>query len=352
MSELSCEWDDKKEAWVAARDLQSAVRDLQTTEPGPGLRKTLVLGILTLGFIALAMTSIQNSAFWLYAGLAGFVFGAWIITSHDAIHHTLTGWVWFDEVIPRLFSFPMLWTHGTYAEIHKLHHKMNGDDVTDPERVQWTREEYEDATPLQRFYVRHQWWIDIFVFAGIGLIVKTVYQGCKFFSKSKGLRRQMGLDLAGIAAAQGLIYTLAIKNGVGLDWLFCWLIMERFSGGIMQWRSHIEHYGLWGKGRHYFETQAYNCRNITTSPLVSWYFNHLNFHSVHHAFPRVPFYKLETAHRRFHELYGRQGVEPLVQVDGYLKTTWRLMRQPRVIGPVDPTSGHGARQMLSVAATS
>ena len=46
-------------------------------------------------------------------------------------------------------------------------------------------------------------------------------------------------------------------------------------------------------------------RRSTTSRPVSWFFNHLNFHSVHHAFPRVPFYALEEAHQRFLALYGQ-----------------------------------------------
>ena len=334
---------------VTAKDLQRVVQDLQTTEPMPGLIKTAVLVSLTLGFIALGFSASYSPLGVLFAAVAGVFFGAWIITTHDAIHHTLTGISWFDEFVPRLFSFPCLWFHGTYSEIHKLHHKMNGDDVADPERVQWTLEEYNQAPPLVRFYIRHQWAIDIFVFAGIGLIIKTLRQGFKFYDRSKGLRREMWLDIVGILGANLLVYGVASRFGLASWWGITWLILERVGGGIMQWRAHIEHYGLWGKGRHYFETQAYNCRNIRTDRLTSWYFNHLNFHSVHHAFPRVPFYKLETAHKRFLELYGRHGVEPLEEVDGYLKSSMKLAFAPKVIGPVDPSSSHGARRMVPVA---
>lgn len=333
---------------VTAKELQGAVHDLQTTEPLPGLIKTAVLVTLTLGFVSLAFMSAYSPLGYVFVVMAGVAFGAWVITTHDAIHHTLTGLAWFDELVPRLFSFPCLWFHGTYSEIHKLHHKMNGDDVADPERVQWTEEEFQRASPIVRFYIRHQWAIDIFVFGGIGLIYKTVAQGFKFYGRSKGLRREMWRDIIGILAANLLVYGLAYRFGMAQWWAITWFMMERVGGGIMQWRAHIEHYGLWGKGRHYFETQAYNCRNIRTNRLTSWYFNHLNFHSVHHAFPRVPFYKLETAHKRFLELYGRQGCQPLEEVDGYLKSTLRLARQPKVIGPADPSSPHGARRMVAV----
>ncbi len=43
----------------------------------------------------------------------------------------------------------------------------------DPERVQWTDAEYQRANPFLRWYVRHQWGVDVFGLGGIGLIVKT-----------------------------------------------------------------------------------------------------------------------------------------------------------------------------------
>lgn len=124
--------------------------------------------------------------------------------------------------------------------------------------------------------------------------------------------------------------------------------MERCTGAVMQWRSHIEHYGLWGKGRHYFETQVYTCRNIVTNGFTSWFFNRLNFHSVHHAFPRVPFYLLETAHRRFLELYGSATIEHLVEDSGYLATSLRLATNPCVIGAADEKSVSRRRTMIRV----
>ena len=106
-----------------------------------------------------------------------------------------------------------------------------------------------------------------------------------------------------------------------------WFIVERVGGGLMQFRAHILHYGLWGKEANFFETQIFNSRNIRTNPLTSSYYVHLNFHSVHHAFPTIPFYNLEEAHKRMIALYANaQGRKAMAEEEGYLKTAWKLMK--------------------------
>ncbi len=298
-----------------------------------------------------ALTRDSWPAFFVLTIASGIVYASWLITTHDAIHHTLTGWRWFDEIVPRLTSYPINWVHGMYAEVHKLHHKMNGDDFLDPERVQWTEEEYQRAGPVTRAYVRHQWLVDVFVFGGLGMIYKTVKQAVRFYPKSKGVRRQFWLDLSMITLCQIAIYTFAAAHHATGRYLVFWFTMERIGGGVLQWRAHIEHYGLWGKGRHYFETQVYNCRNLRTSAAGSWFFNRLNYHSVHHTFPRVPFYNLRAAHEKFLALYaGKPGALPLVVDDSYLATAWRLARRPVVIGEVDQASPSGRRLMVPVTA--
>ena len=106
---------------VSAKALQLAVADLQQTRPLPGLLKTGVSAILCLSLGALALSASESWVFTLLTVLTGVVYASWLITTHDAIHHTLTGIAWFDELLPRLISFPVLWVHGMYAEVHKLH---------------------------------------------------------------------------------------------------------------------------------------------------------------------------------------------------------------------------------------
>ena len=337
---------------VTAKELQAAVADLQTTRPWHGVVKTMICAGLTVPLLLLALSAQGWAETIAYAFACGTILAAWMITTHDAIHTTLTGWTWFDEVVPRMVSWPLLWVHGTYSEIHKIHHKMNGDDFRDPERTQWTAAEYAQASRLGRFYVRNQWFIDIFGFGAFGLIFKTIGHGIRFAPKSKGLRRQLLLDLIGIIVGQSALYLgSAYFFGASVLHTFAvWFVLERMTGAVQQWRAHVEHYGLWGKGRHYFETQNYTCRNLRSNPASRWFFNYLNFHSVHHAFPRVPFYHLGTAHRRFMALYSQAAGEPLIEESGYIAASWRHFIHPTVIGEVDQDSGSRRRKMEAVAA--
>jgi len=331
---------------VAPAALQRAMKPFESVEPWHGIAKILVWGAGVLVFIVTAAVADDLALFLVACLLGGLCYAPWLISTHDALHHTLTGLTWFDEVVPRLISYPINWFHGTYAEVHKIHHKMNGDDLKDPERVQWTVEEYAAAGPIGRFYVRHQWFMDIFVLGGIGLIVKTVRSALPHYHVAS-VRRALWGDVAGITLSYVVLYTLLLPPGSGWKHLCLWLVFERITGGVLQWRAHVEHYGLWGKGRHYFETQGLACRNLKTNAFVSRYFNRLNFHSVHHAFVRVPFYKLPAAHAALKDVFAAAGT-PLVESGGYLATAWWGAHSPALIGGVDPQTQTGRRLQVPV----
>lgn len=323
----------REKSQIPANKLRLVIKDLEFTRPWRGFLKFALLLTFFIGMAFGAFYTRSELYFLLFSFTGGLIAASLLILTHDAIHHTLTGWQWFDDIAPRITN-SILWFHGVYKEIHKIHHKMNGDDTDDPERVQWTVEEFKTGSVFKRFYIRHQWFFDIFIFAGIGLIFKTLLHGLKHFSKSRAIRREFLYDILGITAFNVIIYGIALSNGTGFKYFLFWFILERISGGILQWRAHIEHYGLWGKGNHFFETQILNCRNITTRPFISWYFNHLNFHSVHHAFPRVPFYHLKEAHERFKKFFREEYPEfKMPEENGYIMTSLKLAQKPILIGP-------------------
>ena len=78
------------------------------------------------------------------------------------------------------------------------------------------------------------------------------------------------------------------------------------------------------------ETRLYNCRNVMTSKLVSGFFNGLNYHSAHHAFPRIPYYFLAEAHARLAALAAAKG-QPLPAGRGYARTLVAVARTPMLL---------------------
>jgi fatty acid desaturase len=316
-------------------ELKQAITDLHQVNPGTGLLRFSILGTIFLSLVVLAWSVPNNSLFVITTILTGIFYAFWLVCTHDMAHQTLTGWIWFDTVMPRLVSWPMLWPYSIYSELHILHHGWNGIDLRDPERVQWTWQEYQQAHPFLQWYVGNQWVCDIFILGGIGLIIKTFIMAVRFQKLVSRMRRQLLLDVTGIVLVHSVMVAIAISQGQLLRYLLFWLILERVIGVIVQTRDHLEHYGLWGKFTNHQLTQLYACRNLKTSALVGWLMGGLDYHSVHHAFPSIPFNHLPEAFARIQGVLEKYNL-PAMQMDsGYINSTYRLSKHPSLIGEAE-----------------
>jgi fatty acid desaturase len=332
-------------------ELEQVTADLHPVNSWAGLLRFSLLGLIFLSLVGFAWSTSHALLFWSATILAGFFYAFWLICTHDMAHQTLTGWRWFDTVMPRLMSWPMLWPYSLYAGLHRLHHGWNGIDLRDPERVQWTEQEYQQAFPLLQWYVRHQWGCDIFLLGGIGLILKTFINGVRFQELVPRLRWQLWLDVAGMLLVHGGLLTVAIAKGELLRYLLFWVILERAIGVVVQTRDHLEHYALWGKFRGYRLTQLYTCRNLKTSALVGWLMGGLNYHAVHHAFPGIPFNRLPEAFQRIQGVLQRHNLPPMPLDEGYLQSAYGLSCHPSLIGEVNPCEATSRHQMIPVEST-
>lgn len=316
---------------IPTKVLIETVSDLHPVSPWRGLAKSLLgLGaVMVLSYLAYQAPTTKMAVGW--AVLLGFAYSSLLILTHDALHTTLTGWKSYDYLYPRIISAPMCWFHALYSEIHALHHKMNGQDTRDPERVEPTQAEYDAASAWGKFYYRHQWWIQIFVFGGWGMIASHIKHSRPFWQERPSVRKAFYADLTLILIAQISITVFALSQERWLRWFLIFNILERVIGLVHQFRSHIEHYGLWGKQGSPLDTQVFTSRNFATNPLIRFYLNGLNYHSVHHAFPRIPFYNLREAQGRLSGVYAAHG-QPWKFEKSYLSVFWDLANRPRFIG--------------------
>jgi fatty acid desaturase len=330
-------------------ELQAAVAHLRRVHPEKGLFRFVTIGIIVLSLMTLAWSANNLLVFVLITFVAGIFYAFWMLCSHDMVHGTLTGYPWLERVLSRLVTWPMFWPSGTYALLHRLHHGWNGIDLRDPERVQWSNEEYQRANQLQRWYLSHQWILDIFVLGGIGLIIKTFANGWHFRKVLPQLRSQIWVDVIGIIMMQSGLLAFFYQRGEVPRYLLFWLILERTAGVIIQMRDHLEHYGLWGQIGSYQLTQLYACRNIATHPWLGWLMGGLNYHAVHHAFPNIPFDQLPTAFQRIQEVLQRHNLPLMIQGKGYLLETIDLGQHPSIIGAVNPQDIRGRHYSLPVS---
>ncbi|WP_261264984.1 fatty acid desaturase family protein [Laspinema olomoucense] len=324
------------------QSLQQVTADLQSIDPVPGLLRFTILGFLSLSLLLIAWTTANPIFFATTATLGGFLWGFWLICTHDMTHQTLTGWKNCDRLLPYVISWPLFWPYGVYATLHPWHHAWNGINLRDPERVQWTEVEYQQAHPLVQFYIRHQWAIDIAIFGGIGLIFKTLVKGLQFQEQIPRLRQQLIRDILGSVSIHTLLFTGAYLQGKVLHYLLLWLILERAIGLVMQTRDHLEHYGLWGKSTTSHLTQLYGGRNIATHPLIGWLMGGLSYHAIHHAFPGIPFYHLPEACDRIQTVLQDHELPPMKLDPGYLKSAYHLGKNPVLIGASDDTTTNRA----------
>ncbi len=255
-----------------------------------------------------------------------------LVTGHDCIHRTFTGIKKFDDHWPLFWSWMIYWPQSTYKELHLLHHALLGRDLMDPERPTFTRSEFEEAGLLRRWYIQHQWLVNIFVFAGIGFIAKHWMAARRLRERYPQLVPAMRKDLIGISIAFLAQFSLALYFNFPGEYLITYFVVERISGGLLQMRALAEHYGLW-EARHDNETYrlAMSCRNIKASWFTRWLFNDLCFHSIHHVYPSIPWYKLGEAHLTLPAYWDGVNVKAIEPRNSYLKTMGDGVRSWRVL---------------------
>lgn len=313
------------------RQLERRMRNYHHVEHIPGLLKIIVWGVPAFGFAGFAFLSTDWNFVVFYTLISALAYVPLMVATHDALHHTLTGWRSFDEAFARVVSYPVGWVFGIYSSLHKVHHKLNGVCVDDPERINASHAEWERAEGWQMFYLRHQWLISIFIFAGIGGISHHLYLALQRCERYRGLKKMIVTDLVGITVTQIALLALSYVVCGNAKWVLMYFIYERVLGAILQFRRLIEHYGLSAPESRFHEAQIIASRNIRTSEFVSRYFNRLNYHSLHHAFPKIPFYHLPKAHAEMIEIL-TQDERALVTIsDGYFRTAWQLHKTPRAV---------------------
>ena len=253
-------------------DLHTAVADLRGTSIGPASRRLLLLlSLLALGgvmFWSVEWLPLRVAAALLVA-LAETLL---LIATHEACHGTLLGRRRLEMALAALISWPMAWPLCTYRLLHGLHHRWNGSDSRDPERLHRQQS--------------GQWrWL--LLEGGAGLILRTVQEALALQAQYPRLRRALLADAFGVLVVQGLLLTLAVQHGQLLAYVLCWLLVERLAGALLQLRGAIEHWQLWRPQTHPLLTQLYSSRTVDVPAWMNELLGGLPHHSVHHAFPAL-----------------------------------------------------------------
>lgn len=248
-----------------------------------------------------------------------------LIATHEAVHGTLLGWPRLEFALSCLISWPMAWPFATYASLHQLHHRWNGRDPRDPERVEPLGEEIVRAGPLRRWHQLHPFWLRALLLGGLGLIVDTVRRGILLRDCEPRLPGRLRLDLLGVLTVQSGLLGVAFAHGVLLHHLLLWLVLERFIGALMQTRGLIEHHGLWTPSTGHLLTQLRSSRSVGAGTWLNLCLGGLPHHATHHAFPAIPCQRLPQATARIAVVLECHGLEPLPRCRHYGEAIHRLL---------------------------
>ena len=264
-----------------------------------------VAAIVVAGWLhAMALGSWWVLATGLVLGvLINFLYAA----QHELSHATVFKTRRLNEVFGRIIGFFMIFPRDFDQVMHFAHHQHTQDWERDGELV---REPYTLTTYLL-WLSGVSYWRN----RGVGLVRRArgviVEPYIKPHEEAKVIREsRIHLALYGVIAVVSLLTQ---------SWavLAFWIIPMVLTKPVHQLQNTIEHLGL-----SHEQDILENTRSTRTNALMRWLCWQMPYHTAHHTFPAVPFWKLRELNARIEEKAGtvhRMGwIEFQIEVIGKL----------------------------------
>ncbi|NKB26210.1 MAG: rhizopine catabolism protein [Rhodobacteraceae bacterium] len=218
-------------------------------------------------------------SWWVLA--TGFILGVLInflyAAQHELSHATVFATRRANELFGRLVGFVMLFPRDYDQIMHFAHHRWTQDWERDGELV---REPYTLTTYLLWLFGVSYWRNRVvgLIRRARGIIVEPYIKP----GEEARVIWESRLHLAGY----GLIALVSVLVG---SWavLSFWIIPMVLTKPVHQLQNTIEHLGL-----SHEEDILENTRSTRTNALMRWLCWQMPYHTAHHTFPAVPFWKL------------------------------------------------------------
>lgn len=266
--------------------------ELRALNQRSDLRGWLQLGS-HLGAIALAVAAHAWAMGSWWVLLTGFVLGVLINFLYAAQHELSHGSVFktkvLNEFFGRIIGFFMLFPRDYDLVMHSAHHQWTQDWERDGELV---REPYTLTTYLLWLSGVSYWRNRV---AGVirrarGIIVEPYIKP----AQEKMIIRESRIHLA-------LYVAIIVVSAVFGNWwwLTFWILPMLLTKPVHQLQNTIEHLGL-SHENDIFE----NTRSTRTNALFRWLCWQMPYHTAHHTFPSVPFWKLRELNAKIESKAG------------------------------------------------
>lgn len=247
---------------------------------------------------------------------------AFVVAWHGSLQHeTIHGHPFRSTVLNRLIASPplaLLTPYPLYRDLHIEHHRTDRltDPMTDPESFYWMPQAW-DRLPAWRQTI-YRWHMTL---PGRLLLGPTLLSWQVLSAAARDLRA--GCPGAGRMWAG---HALWVTGLLGFLWLVCGLdplsyaLLFAYPGlGLTLLRSFAEHRPAPDNKRA--------TAIVETNPVLALLFLNNNLHSVHHADPGLPWYRIPAAYRRHQAtILAENGG---YRIDGYRSLAKRFWLVPR-----------------------
>ncbi|MFK7943100.1 MAG: fatty acid desaturase [Paracoccaceae bacterium] len=240
-----------------------------------------------LGAIAIMVCAhaLAMGSWWML--VTGFVLGVLLnflyAAQHELSHSTVFATRGLNEFWGRVIGFTMLFPRDFDQVMHFAHHRWTQDWERDGELV---REPYTLRTYLLWFFGL-TYWRNRFV--GIirrarGIIIEPYIRKDEEAKVILESRIHVAIYIAILAVS------LALGNWW---WLTFWILPMILTKPVHQLQNTIEHLGL-----SHEDNILENTRSTRTNAVMRWLCWQMPYHTAHHTFPSVPFWKLRDLNSR------------------------------------------------------
>lgn len=232
---------------------------------------------------------------WMPLWAAIVIYGALTYVSYTPLHEAAHGNInggderrqWINDLCGYLVAPIITVQYSTHKVEHFTHHRYTNQPEKDPDYVVSG--------------MRHG------VLAFVACAVKFLWMQNTFLFReywATASRRERAVYWAEVAVAVGwrVAFVLAVSRETDIALLFFGYVLGAFFTAY--WFAYRPHHP-------YEDAARYRNTNSLIMPAwmkpVEWFWLGQNLHSIHHLFPRVPFYRYHALHRR---------IEPIMRAHG------------------------------------
>lgn len=212
--------------------------------------------------------------FMAHGVLLNFLYAA----QHELSHGTVFATKWMNEWLGRVIGFLMIYPRDFDQIQHFAHHQHTSNWEKDGELA---REPYTLSTYLQWLSGYSYWTSRIarVIRLARGIVVEPFIRP----DQNDRVIREARWHAAGYVAL--IVISLALQTwAVAILWLLPMFAMK----WVHQMQNTIEHLGL-----EHSDDILSNTRSTETNALMRWMCWQMQYHTAHHMFPSVPFWKLK-----------------------------------------------------------